>query len=205
MKSLFFLLTFSVAHAATTSTPTFTVSTVIPDNDIIGVADSRWVSTSITEITSIEVAIHLTGGWNGDLYAYLSHAGGFSILLNRPGRSQGLPDGSPSSGMSVIFSDATTLDIHTAIPGSGMVTGLYQPDGRNIDPTNSLDTTPRSAFLGSFAGLDPNGQWTLYLADTSPGSIANFQSWSLTLTGVPEPSSCLLIGCSAWFFLRRRR
>ena len=205
MRSLFFLLTLSAANAATTATPTFVVSTTIPDNDIIGVADTRTVATGITDISSIEVAITLTGGWNGDLYAYLSHAGGFAILLNRPGRSQVFPDGSGSSGMAVIFSDAATVDIHTAIPGSGMVTGLYQPDGRNVDPTTSLDTTTRSAFLGSFTGLDPSGDWTLYIADTSPGGITNFQSWSLTVTGVPEPSSSLLIGCGVLIFLRRRR
>lgn len=205
MRSLFFLLTLSAANAATTATPSFAVSTIIPDNNIIGVADSRTVTTSITEITSIEVAINLTGGWNGDLYAYLSYAGGFAILLNRPGRSQVLPDGSGSSGMAVIFSDAAAFDIHTAIPSNGMVVGLYQPDGRNVDPANSLDTTPRSAFLGSFAGINPNGEWTLYIADASPGGVTNFQSWSLAVTGVPEPSCGMLIVGGAWICLRRRR
>lgn len=205
MRSILFLLTLSAANAATTATPTFVVSTTIPDNNIIGVADTRTVMTGITEISSIEVAITLTGGWNGDLYAYLSHAGGFSILLNRPGRSVAFPDGSGSSGMAVIFSDAAAADIHTAIPGSGMVTGIYQPDGRNVDPATVLDTTTRSALLGSFIGLDPNGDWTLYIADTSPGVVATFQSWSLTVTGVPEPSAGLLGVCGAFICLRRRR
>lgn len=205
MRSLLFLLTLSAANAATTATATFVVSTTIPDNSIIGVADTRAVSIGITEISSIQVAIALTGGWNGDLYAYLSHAGGFSILLNRPGRSLAFPDGSGSSGMAVTFSDAAAADIHTAIPGSGMVTGIYQPDGRNVDPATVLDTTTRSALLGSFTGLDSNGDWTLYIADTSPGGVTSFQSWSIIITGVPEPSSGLLGFCGLLICLRRRR
>lgn len=43
----------------------------------VAVADSRKVTTSIDRISSIEVAITLIGGWNGDLYAYPSHAGGW--------------------------------------------------------------------------------------------------------------------------------
>ncbi len=204
----FILLTLSLtaaAHAATVATPDFIVSTTIPDNNSIGIADTRAVTSPITSISGIEVSLSLTGGWNGDLYAYLSHAGGFSVLLNRSGRSLAQPEGSSSSGLNVVFTDAATLDIHTSLPGSGPVTGMFQPDARNIDPANSLDTSPRSAFLGSFAGLDPNGDWTLFIADMSPGSTSVFQSWSLNITGVPEPSTVMLCAACAMFLLRRRR
>src|SRR5215210_9531372 len=37
------------------------------------------------QITSISFTFTTTGGWNGDLYAYLSHGDGFGVLLNRVG------------------------------------------------------------------------------------------------------------------------
>jgi subtilisin-like proprotein convertase family protein len=205
MRFLVILLTLSVVNAGTILTPTFMVSTTIPDHDIIGIADTRSVTTSFTEITSIEVAISLSGGWNGDLYAYLSHAGGFCVLLNRPGRTLAVPDGSGSSAISVVFSDLATADIHTALPGSGVVSGRYQPDGRNDDPLTVLDTTLRSAFLDSFIGVNPNGEWTLFIADVSSGSSTVFNSWSLAITAVPEPASTMLVACGLLICLRRRR
>lgn len=97
------------------------------------------------------------------------------------------------------------LDLHPAIPSSGPVTGTYQPDARNVDPASALDTSPRSAFLGSFAGLDPNGDWTFFIADTSPGGTAVLQSWNLTITGVPEPTPGVLLVGSTLLLLTRRR
>lgn len=75
----------------------------------------------------INIAITLTGAWNGDLYAYVSHASGFCILINRLGRSLAVPDGSGSAGLDVLFTDTATLDLHTTIPSSGLVTGIPEP------------------------------------------------------------------------------
>lgn len=206
MKSLLILpFVATAAYAATSATPTFVVSTAIPDNSPIGIANTRAVTSNITSITGIEVSLSLTGGWNGDLYAYLSHAGGFSVLLNRPGRSLAVPDGSGSANLNVLFTDTATLDLHTTIPGSGPVTGIYQPDARNVDPASALDTSPRSAFLNSFAGLDANGDWTFFIADISPGGTAVLQSWNLTITGIPEPTTGVLLVGSALLLLKRRR
>ena len=33
------------------------------------------------------MTLNLSGGWNGDLYAYLVHNSGFAVLLNRVGRN----------------------------------------------------------------------------------------------------------------------
>jgi hypothetical protein len=40
-------------------------------------------------ITDVNVGLQLSGGWNGDLYAYLVHSSGFAVLLNRVGRGTG--------------------------------------------------------------------------------------------------------------------
>lgn len=198
----------SPATAATVWTsPTWNVTTAIPDNDDVGLTDSRAVSVpGMMGIESVAVTLDLTGGWNGDLYAYLVHGSGFSVLLNRPGRSLASPDGSATVGMDITFDDLAAADIHTAIPmGGGTVGGIYQPDGRASDPLSVLNTDPRTAMLASFNGLDPNGTWTLFVADQSPGETSTLQSWSLTITTVPEPSAALLTLLSATALLRRRR
>ena len=116
------------------------------------------------------------------------------------------PDGSASSGMSITIADSAAMDIHTAIPMSGgTVTGTYQPDGRNTDPLVVLDTDSRPAMLSSFTGLDASGSWTLFVADQSAGDQSTLESWSLTITGVPEPSSALLLITSSLLLARRRR
>jgi subtilisin-like proprotein convertase family protein len=200
-----FAVTSSV-FAATTITETFTVNTTIPDNDDLGLADYRSISApGLTEIESITVALNFTGGWNGDLYAHLVHDGGFSVLLNRPGRTDGNPDGAGSSGMTILLDDTVLSDIHTAMPTVGLATGNYQPDARTEDPLSVTDLSPRSAFLANFAGLDPNGTWTLFVADQSPGATSTLQSWTLNITAVPEPSAALLTLAAASLLLRRRR
>jgi subtilisin-like proprotein convertase family protein len=198
----------SFAAASTTwNGPTWTVSTVIPDNDEVGFTDTRNITVpAITEIESLTVNLNFTGGWNGDLYAYLVHGSGFSVLLNRPGRNLGNPDGSATVGMDITFDDSAFSDIHTAIPMSGgEVTGTWQPDGRETDPLLVLNTDARTAMLADFSGLDPNGTWTLFVADQSPGETSTLQSWSMTITAVPEPSVAVLIMFPAAAFLVRRR
>ena len=97
-------------------------------------------------------------------------------------------------------------DIHTSSGNSGLVSGTYQPYARNVDPDLVLDTTPRTAFLNSFNGLNANGTWTLFVSDNSAADESTLQGWGLTINSVPEPSRALLLmlglGCTA---LRRRR
>jgi subtilisin-like proprotein convertase family protein len=195
------------ANAATTISNTWTVNATIPDNDDSGYTDTRnLVTPAITEIESVTVALNFTGGWNGDLYAYLVHDTGFSVLLNRPGRDTGTPDGSATVGMSILLDDLAATDIHTGIPMSGgLVTGTWKPDGRTADPLVVVSSDPRNALLSSFNGLDANGNWTLFVADQSSGNTSTLQSWSLTVTGIPEPSAALLAAMASLALLRRRR
>jgi subtilisin-like proprotein convertase family protein len=209
MKSFAFvwLLLPLAANAATTFTNTWTVSTVIPDNDDLGYSDTRTISApQITSIAAVTVGLNLSGGWNGDLYAYLVHDSGFAVLLNRPGRDIATPDGSAAIGMTIILDDAASSDIHTGIAMSGgPVTGIWQPDGRTSDPLAVLAGDPRTAMLGSFVGMDANGSWTLFVADQSPGGVSTLDSWTLTITGIPEPSVALLATLASLGLLRRRR
>ena len=193
------------AQAASTVSQTFVIGTQVPDNSAIGLSDTRHISSSITSISEVNVQIALSGGWAGDLYAYLTHGSGFTVLLNRPGKSLADIAGSGVSALSASFSDIHAADIHTALPASGSVYGYFQPDGRNIDPDNALDTTPRTALLSSFIGFDASGDWTMYVADVSSGDTMTLESWSITITGVPEPATTTLVAVGALCMLRRRR
>ena len=79
---------------------------VIPDGSFIGLSDTRTL-TGVTgnTITDVNVRLNISGGWNGDLYAYLVHSGGFSVLLNRVGRATGSSFGYSDAGMNVTLDD----------------------------------------------------------------------------------------------------
>lgn len=192
-------------HAATTITETFTNSTgsIIPDGDLSGLVQSLTPATTIGTIASITVSLNTTGGWDGDLYAYLWHDGQISILVNRPGRTATNLAGMAGSGFSVTLDDSATTDLHAALTTSG----TYQPDGRAIHPFNALDTTSRTAPLAVFNSAPAAGEWRLFFADVATGDTATLTSWSISITGttVPEPASALLLGLGSLALLRRRR
>ena len=217
-----FLVTGGGGLRAQTTTETFNYSPnlPIPDNSITGASDSRTLSSSIGSITSLRVTLDITGGFNGDFYAYLVHTDnanntGFAVLLNRVGRTALNSFGYADGGFSVTFSDtAPNGDIHTypsPVVPPGPLTGLWQPDGRNVDPSLVQDTDMRSAFLSSFNGLNASGTWTLLVADLSPVGSGTFANWGLEITGVivPEPATTALLllgggGCLLLAAGRRR-
>ena len=181
-------------------------SQAIPDNNASGVAFTFYLNTpGPAVITDVTVDLTIAGGWDGDIYAYLSHGSGFSVLLNRVGRTAGNPNGFGVPGLNVQFSDSYLTDIHT-FSGNPLI-GNFAPDGRNVNPFGALDTDPRNAVLGSFTGQDPNGTWTLFFADVSPLAVSTVQSWTVTVgTTVPEPGSATLFGLAVLFgFARRSR
>ena len=200
LKSALTILAGVVAFSARAALYTYDfngINTVIPDGDVAGLSDTHSISGVAGHITDISVTVNISGGYNGDLYGYLVSDSGFAILLNGIGRTGANPYGSPGSGMVVTFNDVTGTDIHYA-PGTfgTPLTGTWASDGRNVDPVNALDTDPRTATLSSFTGGNPNGNWTLFLADTSPIGEGTLNSWSLSLevSTVPEPTTWALAG-----------
>jgi len=159
----------------------------IPDNDPNGVADTITLSTPISSISSLSLTMQIAGGYNGDFYAYLRHgASGFAVLLNRVGQTGVNPLGYSDSGFNVTLNDfAANGDIHAYAnvtdPAGGTLSGLWQPDGRH----DSLSST-RDAMLSNFNGQDPNGDWTLFVADLSSVGVGTLANWSLTIEGTPS-------------------
>jgi subtilisin-like proprotein convertase family protein len=196
----------------TTFSSGFANSGSIPDGSLVGMQDTRTLSgVTFNSISDVDVHLTISGSWNGDLYGYLVHSSGFTVLLNRVGRTSSSSFGYSDGGFSVTFDDqaSQTADFHLYQSASGynssQITGgtHWRPDGRNIDPTSSgstFDSTSPSALLSSFNGLNPNGTWTLFLADVSGGSTSTLVSWGLDITGtaaVPEPSSVIEGGLGA--------
>ena len=203
------LLAIGPARAAVTATTfdlSWTGSLPVPDNSATGASNTvTFNAPEWNRIQVVTVELRFDGGWNGDLYGYLAHNGQLAILLNRPGRTATNDFGSGSTSLVAVFSDAAASDVHTALPDSGPATGTWQPDGRFIDPLDALDTTPRTKMLNGFTGLNPNGDWTLFLADQGAGDTATLTGWTLSITAVPEPSVALCLALAGGLLLRRRR
>ena len=178
---------------------TFSVNQLVPDANVNGLFMTTNLSITGGTISDVTVSLDITGGYNGDLYGFLSGPnGGFAVLLNRVGVSNNASSfGYGNHGFDIVLSDSAANDVHYyqsaggLLNGNGQLTGTWVPDGRNIDPKSApslFGSTAPSALLGSFNGTDPNGGWTLFLADLSVGSQSQLLSWSLDIITVPEPS-----------------
>ncbi len=199
-----------------TQSATYGLGVVIPDNDLNGVADTETFSSPIQSITDLQVSLNISGGYDGDFYAYLTHGStDFAVLLNRIGVNSGSTYGSFDSGMNITLSDAASVNIHDASYNGGLLSGTFQPDGRNVSPLTAhaaLDAAPTTAGLSGFDGSDANGAWTLFIADTSPVGIGTLESWSLVVTGnpgtagVPDSGATVVlleVGAGLLFVLKR--
>lgn len=181
------------------------LSVEIPDNSAVGVAHEQEVTGLVGALEFVEVDLRITSRgsgpmFNGDLYVTLTHDSGYSVLLNRVGRRASSSSGYADNGFDIRLSDAAAADVHSYrltlsgnefIPISNLspaapLTGTWQPDGRAVDPGVVVVTSPRSAGLSTFGGLNPNGVWTLFVADLGTGGLAKLDSWALHLVEVPE-------------------
>ena len=186
------------ADAGIIYSPSNPINATITDNSAVGWSGTATASGYAASISAITVNLNISGGYNGDLYAYLSYGGVLVPLLNRvgvTGTGGGDPFGYGDTGFSITLSSAGANNVHfygnnsPGFNGSGQLTGTWQPDGRLIDPLSSpgdFDSATPVTFA-SFNGLNPNGTWTLFLADMSAGEQSQLVSWSLGITAVPVP------------------
>ncbi len=199
--SLFSVVVAGQIAAQTTETHRFlNLNRAIPDGNASGLSDHQMVSSAVASIASLRVKLHIEGEFNGDLYAYLRHvhAGrtNFCVLLNRVGRSLANPLGYADSGLDITLDDTSANgNIHTyqnlvTPPTGALLTGSWQPDGRDIDPFRVLAVDPSTSALSDFQGADPDGEWTLYVTDLDRGATHLLVSWELEILGgvVPDVS-----------------
>ncbi len=178
-------------------------SGTIPDGNPVGWSATAAVSDLLPSITAVTVNLNISGGYNGDLYAYLSYGGKLLPLLNRVGVQTGNAFGYGDTGFNVTLVSSAANDVHfygnfsPSFDGNGRLTGTWQPDGRNIDPLSTPDKyySPDSARVGfeTFNGRNPNGTWTIFFADLSSGAQSQLLDWSLNISAeVPEPVNVAL-------------
>ncbi len=202
------------ARADTNASYSISVNQLISDGNPVGLVSSTNISGLPTSLSSIQVSLNITGGFNGDLYAYLAGpTSGFAVLLNRVGLTAGNPFGYGDAGFNITLADSAA-NIHGYQGGSysitgGQLVGTWSPDGRNINPQSSgtvFGATSPSTSLGLFNGTNPNGQWTLFVADLAGGGGSPLLvSWGLTIA-VPEPQTwALLVGGAGMLLALRRR
>ena len=191
----------SAAVTLETWTTGFTAGGVVPDGNPVGWFDTRTLSgITTTSITDVNVQLSITGDWNGDLYVYVQHLSGISILLNRTGKTSGDPFGASSEGFNVLFDDTgANGDSHINFTGAAITSGGgWAPDGRHVSPSTVLDSDSRTHLLSGFNGMDPNGSWTLFVADMSgDGTAPVVTQWGLEVTSIsaiPEPGQTLGLG-----------
>jgi hypothetical protein len=178
----------------------------IPDNNPSGLAFGftlPGLTPSMTAISDVSVSFNVSGGWNGDLYAYLSHGSGMAVLLNRVGVGATTPGASANgygdAGFNLTLSSAGAANVHfyqnySPTFSNGQLTGTWQPDGRGIAPDSpdvSFDA-PGTADFNTFLNQDPHGDWTLFFADVSTLGTATLNGFSVGVVAVPEPVNMAL-------------
>jgi len=170
---------------ATLVQQTFTVSGgTIADGNPVGQVFTGTFNQAATgnQVLGITVNLSVTGGNDGNLYAYLVAPNGTMVLLlNRPGATVSNPMGDAGYGFSnITLKDGTAANgnIQTAAETAGVaVTGTYNAAGT----------------LGTFNNSSANGKWELFFADmVKGGGNSTLNSWSLNITVVPEPVTLAL-------------
>lgn len=143
-----------------------------------------------SQLTDIQVSLNVSGGINGNLYAYLVAPDGTSVmLLNRPGVVSGNPFGNTQSGLNLTLANGGS----TIVAGSDLSSGTYAVPTAN---GNSLVNFGSE----SSPGVNPNGTWTLFFADmVAGGGNETLNGWSLEITAVPEPVNVALVGLGVVF------
>jgi subtilisin-like proprotein convertase family protein len=178
----------------------------VPDGNPVGIISTINVNISswADSLNSLTMTLNISGGNNGDLRAYLSYGGQIVTLLDRPGVTHINLVGYTDTGFGVTLRDGSYGNLNTCGGSSntttsdGQVTGTYNP-------------ASGSTAFASYNGLNPNGNWTLFIADMSGGDISFSQldSWSLTFNAVPEPVNVALAVFGAFlavpFMIRRIR
>lgn len=158
--------------------------------------------------------MNISGGFNGDLYAYLAGpAGQFAVLFNRVGMGSGNSFGYSDTGFNITL-DTSSANIQNyqsgsyTLNGSGQLTGTWGASGVNINPQSlpsAFDTATDTADLNSYLGTTANGNWTLFIADLSSGNQSTLVSWGFTINTVPEPQTWALLAGGAAMLLGFRR
>lgn len=166
------VVAFGVQNAGAIVVSSGSLNALIPDDNGTGYESTLHIEEGL-DVRNISVTLNITGGYAGDLYAYLTHDNYMAVLINRIGTDA---YGNSSPGMNVTFTPDAETSIHGVPSGATQITGTYAPEGD----------------LSVFANHASTGDWTLFIADRDGGGTATLESWSLEITEVPEPVNVAL-------------
>jgi len=109
--------------------------------------------------------------------------GKFAVVVSDVG------DGFGVSGVNLTIDDQAAGHL----PTEQITSGTYQPTNFETDddfPAPAPDTDTSDAVLSTFNGTDPNGSWSLYVADDyGAGDGGDISGWSLQITTIDLPAA----------------
>jgi hypothetical protein len=144
-------------------------------------------------ITNLMVTFHgMSHSDPGHLNVLLVGPGGQAVVLMSDAVGN-----YPMTDLTFTLSDQASYPLPVSSP---MGDGTFQPTDYAPDHTNSLYAFPPPApappfttRLGTFAGLSPNGTWSLYVSDGGAGDSGQLAGgWSLAITTVAPPVQATL-------------
>jgi hypothetical protein len=96
-----------------TNTVTATPGKAIPVGNPTGVSVQFNVTGSTGVVSDVQVNLGITGGFNGNLYAYLTGPQGqMAVLLNRVGVTGSNPFGYSDAGFNITLDGNATANVH---------------------------------------------------------------------------------------------
>ncbi len=133
-------------------------------------------------VTKVTVTLNnLTHSWLADLDVLLVGPGGQKLMLMSDAGTEA-PGGTPANNVTLTFSDTAPTGISQ---GASLVSGTYTPTDFGADDNlpGPAPARPYGTALSAFNGINPNGNWMLYVADDASGDSGNIAGgWSLTIT-----------------------
>ena len=170
----------STAMADSRETFANTAPVELPDAS----GDSTTQSRTTIEVTGLsgaidKVTVKLRGLTHPDLgrlaVMVVAPSGQNLVLLS------GIDGPARTTRAAIVFADSA--DAH--VPTRDVPSGRFRPTSAGA-PSSFAAPAPEpsseSTLAGAFRGIEPNGDWTLYLADGSGGSGQLAGGWSLTIT-----------------------
>jgi subtilisin-like proprotein convertase family protein/subtilisin family serine protease len=134
-----------------------TINLAIPDGNATGTSTALTVSGLTGTVDDVEVTLNITHTWVSDLRLSLQGPNGVTVsLVNARG-------GSGDNFTNTTFDDQAATAISA---GTAPFTGRFRPE----------------IPLSNFNGINPNGNWTLILADTVTTDAGILRDWSVRVS-----------------------
>ncbi len=137
-------------------------ATPIPVPDLTTTIDTVVVAGLGTQVFDVDLNLAITHTWNSDLLITLTSPAGTVIAAS-----------SHNGGSNDDVYNGTLFDDQSA---NDPVTYPY------VDGVAAPDLRPQGGFNAHFRGENPNGVWTLTIADTVGGDFGILHSWSISVT-----------------------